>query len=218
MGSSMIIFDLFSGTGSATKAFRDAGHTVISFELNPKQSATENVDIMTLKAADLVERYGKPDFIWASPPCTTFSVASCRIYWNPDGTPKSPKVYEALKLVAHTIELMQEINPRHGWLMENPRGMLRKQKVVEGLQRQTITYCQYGDTRMKPTDLWGNVPGWTPRAMCKNGDPCHEPGPRGTASGTQRLRSAVLRSMIAPDLSKELLAIMEGHAENDAQS
>jgi len=54
MGSSMIIFDLFSGTGSATQAFRDAGHTVISFELNPKQSATENVDIMTLKAVGFI--------------------------------------------------------------------------------------------------------------------------------------------------------------------
>jgi tRNA G37 N-methylase Trm5 len=45
----MIIFDFFAGTGSSTKAFEDRGHTVISFELNPKQSATENVDILELE-------------------------------------------------------------------------------------------------------------------------------------------------------------------------
>ena len=38
----------------------------------------------------------------------------------------------------------------------------------------TVTYCQYGDTRMKPTDLWCSdslFQQWTPRPMCKNGDP-----------------------------------------------
>ena len=28
----MLVFDFFSGTGSSTQAFIDAGHTVISFE------------------------------------------------------------------------------------------------------------------------------------------------------------------------------------------
>ena len=59
----MIIFDFFAGTGSSTKAFEDRGHTVISFELNPKQSATENVDILELDAAELIAKYGRPDFI-----------------------------------------------------------------------------------------------------------------------------------------------------------
>ena len=75
----MIVFDFFSGTGSSTQAFEDAGHTVYRFELDEKFTATENVDIMKLNAKYLIEKYGQPDFIWASPPCTAFSVASMHV-------------------------------------------------------------------------------------------------------------------------------------------
>lgn len=200
----MRILDLFAGTGSATKAFEDAGHEVIKVEIDESFEADER-DVLNLSAEYLKSKYGEFDFIWASPPCTTFSVASCRIYWNPDGTPKDDRVFHGLKLVAKAIELIQELNPSKGWLIENPRGMLRKQKLMQDLPRQTISYCQYGDTRMKPTDLWGKVPGWQPKPICKPKAPCHERASRGTARGTQRLLNPKLRSMIAPDLGKEIL-------------
>ena len=94
--------------------------------------------------------------------------------------------------------------------MENPRGMLRKLKVVEGIQRRTITYCQYGDSRMKPTDLWGYVPGWIPREACKNGQPCHIAAPRGSSTGTQGLKGAKDRSRVPYDLGKEILEAIGG--------
>ena len=77
----MIIFDFFSGTGSSTQAFKDAGHTVVTFELDEQFEATEHADIFDLNAADLIAKYGKPDFVWASPPCTAFSVASMGHHW-----------------------------------------------------------------------------------------------------------------------------------------
>jgi len=46
----MLIFDLFSGTGSSTQAFRDAGDTVISFELDSYFEATEQVDLLDVTA------------------------------------------------------------------------------------------------------------------------------------------------------------------------
>lgn len=207
----MIIFDFFSGTGSSTKAFEDAGHTVITFELDELFTATESVNVMDLNAYTLLQKYGRPDFIWASPPCTAFSVASIGHHWdNSSGKPK-PKTEAAVYnqgLVAKTIELIRELNPTNGYLIENPRGMLRKLPVVEGLPRQTITYCQYGDTRMKPTDLWGGVMNWTPRKPCKNGDTCHEAAPRGSRTGTQGLAGSKARSMIPIQLSEELLSVM----------
>jgi hypothetical protein len=207
----MIIYDFFAGTGSSTKAFEDAGHTIISFELNPKQTATENADILDLDAQELLAKYGRPDFIWASPPCTTFSVASCPIYWHYlDGvlTPKDDRVFKGIAMVEKAIMLIDELKPRLGWIIENPRGMLRKMPMMETLPRRTITYCQYGDFRMKPTDLWGIVPGWKERPMCKPGQDCHENSPRGTNTGNQRL-SRVQRSMIPYDLGKEICEALE---------
>jgi hypothetical protein len=203
----MLIFDFYAGTGSATKPFEDAGHTVIKVELDEYFEAHER-DILTLSAEYLIEKYGQPDFIWASPPCQKFSVASLWKYWEGtkgNSVPKHPAVYEALALVAHTIKLMQNLNPTRGWIMENPRGMLRSQAVVKDLRRWTISYCQYGDTRMKPTDLWGTID-WTPKPMCRPGASCHESSPRGTnAAGTGKLRNAKLRSMIPYELGQEIL-------------
>ena len=204
----MIIFDFFSGTGSSTKAFEDAGHTVYKFELDDSFEATEHADIMNLTAEYLLGKYGQPDFIWASPPCTAFSVASMGHHWTGGSRAYIPKTEFAKlsqELVAHTVKLIKELNPTKGWLVENPRGVLRKLPVVAGLPRNTVTYCQYGDTRMKPTDLWGVVPNWKPRVMCKNGEPCHEPAPRGARTGTQGLKGAKDRSRVPYDLGKEIL-------------
>ena len=204
----MIVFDFFSGTGSSTQAFKDAGHTVISFELDESFEATEHADVFNLNAADLIARYGQPDFIWASPPCTAFSVASMGHHWQSGGENPVPKTHSALlsqELVEYTLKLIKALNPTKGWLMENPRGMLRKLPVVKGFPRTTVTYCTYGDSRMKPTDLWGVVPDWIPRTMCKNGMPCHEAAPRGAKTGTQGLKGARERSRVPYALGEELL-------------
>jgi len=109
----MIIYDFFSGTGSSTKAFEDAGHTIIRVELDPYFEAEER-DILSLTADSLIAKYGQPDFIWASPPCQKFSVASLWKYWakGPNGSiPKHPAVFEAIALIKHTINLMDELKP-----------------------------------------------------------------------------------------------------------
>ncbi len=197
----MKILDLFAGTGSATKAFEDAGHVVIKVEFDDYFEAHER-DVLQMTAEYLIIKYGKFDFVWASPPCTTFSVASIGHHWK-DGTP-SQKALEAIELVKHTILLIEAIKPKLGYLIENPRGLLRKQSFMLPLPRRTVTYCQYGDNRMKPTDLWGYVPNWIPRQMCHNGDGCHEAAPRGSRTGTQGLKGSKTRSMIPYDLGKEI--------------
>jgi len=210
----MLIFDFFSGTGSSTQAFKDAGDTVISFEIDEKFDATEHLDVQELTGDYLLAKYGQPDFIWASPPCTSFSVASIGHHWAKGGlnpVPKTQAAAESQNLVAHTRKLIEQLNPTHGFLIENPRGMLRKLPVLADLPRVTITYCQYGDDRMKPTDLWGEVDNWIPRQACKNGDSCHEAAPRGSRTGTQGLKGATERSMIAPELSAELRESISGN-------
>lgn len=207
----MLVFDFFAGTGSSTKAFEDAGDTVITFELDEQFDVTEHADIMDLDATSLIEKYGRPDFVWASPPCTAFSVASIGHHWGGGKGAYAPKTPEATynqSLVWKTRQLIADLNPTKGYLIENPRGVLRKLPPVENLERRTVTYCQYGDDRMKPTDLWGEVPGWTPRAMCKNGDPCHTAAPRGSRTGTQGRKGAKDRSMVPYGLAEEIRKAM----------
>lgn len=201
----LLIFDFFAGTRSSTQAFEDAGHTVISFDNDPQFDVTEQADVFALTAEDLVARYGQPDFVWASPPCTAFSVASIGHHWYDTAKPKTEAAEKAMELVAHTRKLCEDLNPRLGFVIENPRGMLRKLPILDGLTRWTVTYCQYGDTRMKPTDLWTNISAWLPRPACKNGAPCHEAAPRGAKTGTQGRDGAVSRSMIPYALGAEIL-------------
>jgi hypothetical protein len=216
----MLIFDLFAGTGSATAAFSKAGHKVVRFELDKTFEAEESIDILSLTADEAVEKYGKPDFVWASPPCTCFSVASMGVHWKSGGASpvaRTDKALKAIELVKHTLDLIDAWSPVNGWLMENPRGMLRKLEVVKGLPRRTVTYCQYGDTRQKPTDLWGVVPGWDPKPACSPGSACHVAAPRGSRTGTQGLKNAKQRSIVPAALGEEILNSIELVQRQSAQ-
>ena len=115
------------------------------------------------------------------------------------------RAIEGMKLVFRTLEVIEILNPPR-WIIENPRGMLRKTGIMDRFQRWTVTYCQYGDVVQKPTDLWGVNPGWVPRPVCSPGDSCHESAVRGADTGTQNQnRSPALRAIVPLELWKEVL-------------
>lgn len=107
----------------------------------------------------------------------------------------------------HVHNLIMMLSPKV-WFIENPRGGMRKMDFMHGLKNWTVTYCQYGDSRMKPTDIWTNhpIPNFLP--PCKNGDPCHESAPRGAKTGTQGL-DKVDRSRIPEALCSHIVDICE---------
>jgi site-specific DNA-cytosine methylase len=152
---SMKMVDMFCGTKSMADVFATRGHQTFTIDLDPKMAPDLCADILTIEAADIIAKFGRPDVIWASPPCTTFSVASIGTHWKPDGTPRTKAAEVGLAVLNKTVAILEELNPTI-WFIENPRAMMRR--ILTKYHRYTVTYCQYGDTRMKPTDIWSNRP------------------------------------------------------------
>lgn len=214
------VVDLYSGMGGMTDthggwgdAFRRRGHKVVTIDWEAKFEPDIVADVFTLRAEEIIEKLGAtPDIVLASPPCECFSVASISTHWTGGSrayVPRDDKTRQALRLVQRTLELITELNPRM-WIVENPRGVMRKIEPMSLQDRVTVTYCQYGESRMKPTDIWGGHPDtWRPRPMCKNGDPCHERAPRGAKTGTQGIKGSAARAIIPYQLSYEMCLAAE---------
>jgi site-specific DNA-cytosine methylase len=195
----MKLLDLFSGGKCLEKPCQDLGIDYFSVDIDPALKPDLVADISKLWVEDIIQF--RPDIVWASPPCECFSVSSIGHHWNPDNTPKTKDAAASIELVWHTIAMIKCMDVKY-WFMENPRGKLRK--LLDPI-RHTVTYCQYGDHRMKPTDIWTNCETWHSRPMCKNGDNCHVSAPRGSRTGTQSSMSYIEKSQIPYDLLVEIL-------------
>ena len=196
----MKVLELFAGSCSFSNVAKEYGYETFTTDYNNFDGIDYVTDILQF---DYNELPYKPDIIWASPPCTYFSVASIGKHWNKDNTPKSIEAITRMAIVNKTKEIINTLQPKY-FVIENPRGKLRKLDLLNSFNRVTVTYCQYGDNRMKPTDLWHNLD-WTPRPMCKNGMPCHVAAPRGSQTGTQGLKGNYERSKVPYELCKEIL-------------
>ena len=209
----MKVLELFAGTRSIGKAFEEKGHEVFSVEWD---RSFENIDlykdIYELSAKEILDKFGKPDVIWASPDCSSYSIAAISRHRKREENGNLAPVSEYAKFCdrvnQHTLNLIMTLSPKY-WFIENPRGGMRKMDFMHGLPRYTVTYCQYGDTRMKPTDIWTNHPDPNFKPVCKNGDPCHEKAPRGSRTGTQGLKCSKERSVIPVELCRHIVKICE---------
>ena len=215
---SIKVLELFAGSRSFSKVAEELGHETFSVDKEDFDNIDYVTDILDFNVNKIPF---KPDVIWASPPCTTFSVASISRH-RPFGLPISSEAELGNKYVKKTLQIIKELNPTF-YYIENPRGMLRKQIYMQGLPRTTVWYCKYGDTSAKPTDIWSNniyclfnQEGWNPRPECFNGNiKCHhDKQPRGYAAkkesgvlgkGTQGKKGNYERSVVPSELCKEIL-------------
>ena len=217
----MKVLELFAGTQSIGKAFKEKGHEVFSVEWDKRfKDISLYGDIEFITADMIIEKFGRPDVIWASPDCSTYSIAGIshhrrknELTGNLDAVSEYAKKCDRVN--AHMLDLIRELKPKY-WFIENPRGGLRKMYFMQGFPRYTVTYCQYGDTRMKPTDIWTNHPDPKFKPMCHNGDACHTKAPRGSRTGTQGIQGSILRAVIPKKLCEHIVEICEeGENEND---
>ena len=206
----MKVLELFAGSRSFSKVAEEMGMTTFTTDYKPFDKIDYVCDILDF---DVKKIPFKPDIIWASPPCTYFSVASIGHHWNKDHTPKTEQAKLGVKIVQKTLDIISFLKPNY-FFIENPTGKLRKLDVIKNIEKTTVCYCKYGEDRMKPTDIWTNniqsilnPGGWLPREMCFNGNKnCHhQPAPRGSQTGTQGIKGNYLRSVVPYELCKEIL-------------
>lgn len=211
------VLELFAGSRSFGKVCDQLGVPVFSCDIEAFPGIDHVGDFIRMRHKDLPWR---PTLIVAGVPCTSYSI--CGIRYHRDGTlPKSKTAEIGDRLVKKTISWAGYYGCRY--VIENPVGMLRHMPFMRGMDRRTVTYCSYGDRRMKPTDIWSNMFRnlWDPNGLelappCHNGNPhCHHDHQPRTYSkrkelgveklGTQGLANPYLRSMYPPQLVEVIL-------------
>ena len=112
----MKVLELFAGTRSISKAFEARGHETYSVEWSKDfENIDLYVDVGNLTKDDIINLcHGVPDVIWASPDCSTYSVAAIGHHRKreSDGNLKPQTEYAEFcdKVNAHVIELIKELN------------------------------------------------------------------------------------------------------------
>jgi len=211
----MKILILHSGSRSLEKVAEKYGHECCSVDIVNYEGTNIIADIEFLKVSDLPFI---PDMLWCSRDCRTYSIAAIK-HHRRGVVPVSEYAAKCDRVNINTNNLIDEllvINPDLKYYLENPRGMMRKMPFMQKHVRTTITYCSYGDDRMKPTDIWSNniqsvfnPNGWKPRPICHNGNKSchHEPAPRGSKTGTQGKKGSYERSRIPEQLFEDILKL-----------
>lgn len=196
-----LFVELFSGSAVLAKRMKSMGWDTLTIDKDPKMEADWVVDIMDIDPQDIADL--NPTVIWAGVDCSCFSVLTISRYWNKDGTPK-PENW-GIDLLKKTVEIFEVCQPQFG-IIENPRGMMRKQKILQEMNRYEICYCRYGDDVMKPTDLFGMLPPTFYPRMCFNGnkDCHHQKCGRGSSSGIQGRSNSFKRAMYPSGLVDEV--------------
>jgi len=215
MTKSKKIVELFAGSRSVSRVAESMGFEKFSADWQDFEGIDFIGDIENLSESDVPFI---PDVVWASPDCTTYSIAAISTHRN-GVEPKSDYAKKCDAVNKHFLGLINHWisrNPNLVFFIENPRGMLRKMPFMKDFNRHTVWYCQYGDSRAKPTDIWTNSKTWKPRPACRNykynsdgsikNKHCHhEAARRGAKTGTQGKKGSYERSIIPEQLCREIL-------------
>ena len=158
----MKIVDLFSGLGGASQAFADdPAWGLLRIENNPLLGNVEGTRIMDIFEfrdwlLEQKNRYGDfdVDVVWASPPCTEFSLAfnAPRSIAIREGRGDEYQPYMGFLEVA--LECIEIINPRY-WIIENVRGAVNYFAEYMGHPHQILgSYFLWGNfPKIMPDDL-----------------------------------------------------------------
>ena len=157
------MLELFCGTKSVGKVFEIEGYEVISLDFNKKFNATHTEDILTWDYKQYPSNCF--DVIWASPDCTTWSLATGGKYRTKASIYGLNNQYQekstmANNMVLRVIEILKYFQPK-SWFMENPRALLQYfPPLTEFIEEYNanVNLVYYGNYNNwgfpKPTNIW----------------------------------------------------------------
>lgn len=152
--SGKIILSLFDSTGVWSKPWRDAGFDVRQIDQNivNKDGVGEEMDVMKIDRDWLIDNgLDMVHGILAACPCTEFAGSGARWFKAKDATGRTA---EATKLVRHTLDIIEFLQPDGFWALENPVGRLKKETGIP-LEQLQFQPHNYGDPYTKRTQIFG---------------------------------------------------------------
>ena len=159
----MRLLELFAGTGSVGRAFREQGWEVIGLDINPGHEIKCDIMDWDYRAAFPKDHF---DCIHASPPCTEYSIAK---------TVGVRDLEKADRIVSKTLDIIAYYSAPI-FIIENPNtGMLKSRPCFVGMSpyKREITYCKYGLPYRKSTAIWSNLYNyWQETRPCCKANPC----------------------------------------------
>lgn len=109
----MKVLELFAGTRSIGRAFERRGHEVLSVDWDESfEDIDLCADVLEVSYKDILERIGSPDVIWASPDCTTYSIAAIshhrkrEEHGNLAGVSDYAKMCDRVNMHVHNLVMM----------------------------------------------------------------------------------------------------------------
>lgn len=148
------------GRGIVTHHFWKLGFKVQSIDNDPVSNATIKADVLSLEPKDLKV---VPDFIWASPPCQTYSNMAGGKHRSQGEPEKSPEALQHNFFFTQMEKFMRYTRAHHPhaiFVIENPVGQMACMPLMKALERElglykaTVDYCMFGRDEKKPTCLW----------------------------------------------------------------
>lgn len=107
------VLELFAGTRSIGRAFEARGHEVLSVDWDERFADIDlQMDVLELYAEEVLEKLGKPDVMWASPDCTTYSIAAIshhrrrEEHGNLAGVSDYARMCDRVNLHVHNLAMM----------------------------------------------------------------------------------------------------------------
>ena len=145
----MKLLELFSGTKSVSKAVGNKFIEIVSLDNINKYNPTICSDILSWDYKKYPPGYF--NVIWASPPCTEYSILK-------NNTGMETNMELADTIVLKVFEIIDYFNPDK-WFIENPQtGLLKKRYFMEALPYYDVDYCRFSDWGYKKrTRIWTNI-------------------------------------------------------------